>query len=620
MTDGGTSLIAEFEQPSREAWLQLVAKVLKGADFDKRLRSHSADGLTIEPLYTRAGAPSAGAGLRQQASGPWDIRQLHAEPDAALANAAILEDLAGGVSSLLLQIEAPGQGGLPYAKNGLERALQGVSLRATSIALDARENTMDAAGSLLEIWRAASIGENERHGAFNLDPVGVLAKTGTLYYPPERSCAIAAKFARDCRSMSGVRALLADGRPYHEAGASEGQELAAMLATLVAYLRACEQEGLRPRAALGKIALGLAADADLFLTIAKLRAARQLVGRIGEVCGAASAAGTAHITATTCERMMARRDPWVNILRATIACAGAALGGANAITVLPFTWMLGKPDAFARRLARNTHIVLQEESALFRVSDPGSGSFYLEALTDELAKAAWRLFQEIEAEGGIVPALQSGFVQRAIAGVAQARAKDIDHGRLALTGVSAYALLASDGIDVAPHAPAAPIVKGGAAIEPLKWRRLAEPFERLRDAGDRYLARTGRRPRLFLASLGEPAAHSVRTNWVRNFLAAGGIEALASDGYPSSSEASRAFADSGAKIACICSSDALYAKLGEATACALKAAGAQKVLLAGRPKTQVAALRAAGIDAFLTAADDAPATLAMLQKALGVGA
>src|SRR5262249_9995957 len=162
---------------------------------------------------------------------------------------------AGGASSLLLQIEAPGQGGLPYARSGLERALQGVSLRAASIALDARENTMDAAGSLLENWRAAPVGEDQRHGAFNLDPLGVLAKTGTLYYPPERSCEIAAKFARDCRSMSGVRALLADGRTYHEAGASEGQELAAMLATLVAYLRACEKEGLRPRAALGKIAL-----------------------------------------------------------------------------------------------------------------------------------------------------------------------------------------------------------------------------------------------------------------------------------------------------------------------------------------------------------------------------
>ena len=219
-----TPLTGEFDEPSRAVWLELVDKVLKGSGFD-RLVTHTSDGLAIEPLYTRPQAPR-GLNPRPRMRGPWDVRQRHAEPDAQLANAAILEDLAGGVSSLLLQIEAPGQAGLPYGRSGLARALEGVGLRACTVALDARENTMDAAGSLIEIWRAAGIGENERHGAFNLDPLGVLAATGTLYHSPERSCAIAAKFARDCRTMSGVQALLADGRPYHEAGASSWASLA----------------------------------------------------------------------------------------------------------------------------------------------------------------------------------------------------------------------------------------------------------------------------------------------------------------------------------------------------------------------------------------------------------
>ena len=139
----------------------------------------------------------------------------------------------------------------------------------------------------------------------------MLARTGTLYYAADRSCEIAAKFANDCRTMTHVTALLADGRPYHEAGASEAQELAAPPATLVAYLRACEGAGLRPRAAFAKIGLGLAADADMFLTIAKLRAARKLVARVAEACGASHAVDKLHLAAATSERMMARRDPWV---------------------------------------------------------------------------------------------------------------------------------------------------------------------------------------------------------------------------------------------------------------------------------------------------------------------
>ena len=241
------ALVPEFEPPAREAWLALVAKVLKGGDFEKRLVARTADGIPVQPLYTRGDAivGAEPTGRTAYFPGGWDIRQRHAEPDAGAANAAILDDLAGGATSLVLQIKAPGQSGLSYAAEPLAVALKGVFLDGCAVALDARENTMDAAGSLIEIWRAAGIGENRRRGAFNCDPLGVLARTGTLYYPAQRSCEIAAKFAYDCRSMSHVAALLADGRPYHEAGAGEAQELAAMLATLVAYLRACEGAGLQ---------------------------------------------------------------------------------------------------------------------------------------------------------------------------------------------------------------------------------------------------------------------------------------------------------------------------------------------------------------------------------------
>jgi methylmalonyl-CoA mutase len=615
----GHGALAE-EPPLREAWLALVARVLKGADFDRRLVSRTADGLAVQPLYTRADAleGTAAAGRSGWYPGGWDVRQRYADTDPKAANAAILEDLQNGATSVLLQIAAPGQAGLGYGAGPLGEALTGVFLHACAIALDARENTLDAVGSLMEIWRAAGISENVRRGAFNCDPLGVLAKTGTLYYPARRSCEIAAKLAADSRSMSHVTALLADGRPYHEAGASEAQELAAMLATLVAYLRACEGAGLRPRMALGQIAVGLAAEADLFLTIAKLRSARRLLARVAEACGAGSAAEKMHLAAHTSERMMARRDPWVNLLRTTVACAGAAFGGAESITVLPFTWALGKPDTFARRIARNTHAVLQEESAAAKVIDPAHGSWYVERLTDDLAGKAWALFQEIEARGGMSAALESGFIQGEIAGVAEARARDIAHGRIELTGVSAFPLLASDGVTVEPHPPFDPVVKGGTSAAPLLQRRLAEPFERLRDASDAHLARTGRRPRVFLACLGDLAVHAGRATWIRNYLAAGGIEGVASAPLHNSADAGAAFAVSGAAIACLCSSDQVYAELGEATAGTLKRAGAKQVLLASRPKEREAALKSAGVDVFIFAGGDAVATLEKLHEALRV--
>ncbi len=213
--------------------------------------------------------------------------------------------------------------------------------------------------------------------------------------------------------------------------------------------------------------------------------------------------------------MLARRDPWVNLLRTTTACAGAAFGGADAITVLPFTWALGKPDAFARRIARNTHLVLEEESAAGRVMDPAAGAWFIEKLTEELAGKAWALFQEIEAKGGMAAALESGLVQGEIGRIAEARARDIAVGRTQLTGVSAFARLGDDGVKVAPHPVPPPIVKGGTSVVALPPRRLAEPFERLRDAADAHLARTGKRPQVFLANLGELAAYSTRATWMQ---------------------------------------------------------------------------------------------------------
>ncbi|MFZ4806919.1 MAG: methylmalonyl-CoA mutase family protein [Hyphomicrobiaceae bacterium] len=623
-TDATLPLAADFPAATRDDWMNLVAKVLKGADFDKRLVTRTAEGLAIQPLYTRADAlPATLATTPDQppftrghaADGlGWDIRQRFADTDPAHANAAILADLEGGVSSIILQIAAPGQSGLPV--DGLAAALAGVLLDVCPVALEAGELAVEAAAALDAAWAARGVPTERRLGAYGADPIGTLARNGSLGTPVATLLSQAAKLAAAARSAPHLTALLADGRPYHGAGASDAQELGAMVATFVAYLRAAEAQGLAPAEAFPKIAVALAVDTDQFLGIAKLRAARSLLWQVASACHAGPAAGRVHLTAETAARVYARRDPWVNILRATMAGSAAAMGGADAISVLPFTWALGQPDAFARRIGRNTQIVLQEEASLGRVADPAGGSWYVERLTDDLAKAAWEVFQEIEAEGGIVAALKSGHLQDMIAANAAARERQISTGRTELTGVSAFPRLGDDGATAPPHPVPPPVRQDGERVTALTLRRLAAPFEALRDRAD-CAAAGGHKPVVFLASLGTLAEFNTSATWITNYLAAGGIEAIASAGFTNSADAGAAFAASGARVACLCSTDAVYGELGEATASVLKAAGAIHVCLAGRPKDQEAALRAAGVDTFMFAGSDAVETLARLHEVFG---
>ena len=380
-----------------------------------------------------------------------------------------------------------------------------------------------------------------------------------------------------------------------------------MLAVATAYLRALEAEGVALDAARRMLFFRLCADADQFLTMAKFRALRKLWARVEVSCALAPA--PALVSAETAWRMLAARDPHVNILRATIAVVAAALGGADAITVLPFTAARGLPDAFARRIARNTQLILLEESHLAKVADPAAGSGAVEDLTDELCGAAWKLFQEIEAAGGAAAALENGLIQRNVAAIRAERAAAVARREEALTGVSIFPDLDEPVVPVLASIPPSPRRAAPEQMfEPLPAIRLAEPFEALRDASDRFLARTGARPKIFLASLGTAADFTARATFASNFFAAGGIEAVnrESDSPPALASAFKA---SGVALACLCSSDSIYEREGTAAAGALKAAGARHIYLAGRPGNREAALRAAGVQSFIFEGCDALATL-----------
>jgi methylmalonyl-CoA mutase len=596
LPDDGLSLAAEFPDATLEQWQRLVAGVLRKAGKDvsdaaagEALTTALEDGLRVRPLYNALDiVPDPGVpgfapfvrGSRPEGNTPggWDIRQQHSADDGD----AVLADLENGVTSLWLVL---GEGGIPVSSLG--RALDGVLLDLAPLVLDAGREVEPAARELLRLYEERGVAKSAARGNLGADPLGHEARTGErLDFAPVTG------LARLCADeYAGVRALTVDALPYHEAGGSAAQELGCSLATGVAYLRELTDAGLSVEQASAQLEFRYAATADQFLTIAKLRAARRLWARVTEVCGA-PAGQVQHVV--TSPVMMTRRDPWVNMLRTTVATLAAGVGGADSVTVLPFDHALGLPDAFARRIARNTSTILVEESHLSRVIDPAGGSWYVERLTDELAHAAWEFFQKIESAGGQAEGLRSGRLGQDLADTWEARGTRLAKRREPITGVSEFPHLAEKPVERAP-APARPL--GG-----LPRVRRDDAYEALRARSDAHLAATGSRPRIFLAALGPAAAHTARLTFASNLFQAGGIEPVTGG----------SFEDSGAVEVCLCSSDALYEEQAEAVAGTLKAAGAGHVFLAGRPADHT------GVDGYVFAGCDAVAVLSATLDRMGV--
>ena len=557
-------LAAEFPAATREQWQRLVAKVLgAGADGggagagdapERQLATITADGIEISPLYVGdASRPSSGypgqapfvrgrtaAGHRAG----WDVRQRHEHPDPAVAREQIAEDLEGGVSSLWLGL---GDGQIPIG--ALPDVLADVYLDLAPVVLDAGDRFAEAAGVFLGTAAQRGVPAGELAGCLGADPLGALARTGA-----EGDLEAAVDLARRCSAdLPGVRAIVVDALPFHEAGGTEAQELGCALAVGLEYLRAMRQAGLSAHEAFGQLEFRYAATADQFTTIAKLRAARRVWARVAEQCGVAAGPGGQRQHAVSSWPMLTRRDPWNNILRATVACFAAGVGGADAITVAPFDAAIGQPDQLARRVARNVHALLVDESHVAQVIDPAGGSWYVEDFTEQLAARSWAAFQDIERSGGLRAALASGFIASQLAASRAARRDALGRRRAAVTGVSEFPLVgetllkrpasprlaasqpaasrAADGTGGqleggtgAPHArgqggwgAGAPHARGLPRIRWSQWH------EELRDRCDAYARATGSPPTLTLAPLDASRASIARAERVAALLAPAGI-------------------------------------------------------------------------------------------------
>ena len=596
----GIDLAAGFPPATRERWLALVDKGLKGGDRTG-LSTELADGIEVLPLY--AGEDAAAAHRpplpAHDPVRPWEVRTRVAHPDPARANAQALGDLEGGAASVLLRFDPAGRRGLAdVSPNALARVLEGVLTDLAPVALDAGARGVEAAHALS---RAAGRGPAAPL-AFHMDPLGALALGALAPGAAEAAVGAAARAGAELAEVH-VRASLvrAAGDVAHEAGATEAQEIGFAAACGLAYARALAGAGVDDARAFDAVVLGLAADPRLFVTIAKLRAARLVWTRLAAACGAPA---VARIEARGGLRTLSRLDPWTNLLRLTSAAFGAAVGGADAVVLPPFTAPLTEDGSatdtdFARRQARNTQLVLMEESHVGRVADPAGGSGLVERLTDAFARAGWAQLQRIEAAGGALAVLRDGSFAADVAVARDRLARRAATRRDGLIGVSEFPALAEAGVEVEPLGEALPTPPG-----PLAPFRLAAPFERVRAAAAAHATP----PRAYLALLGPPADCAVRAGWTRNLLAAGGMAAAAGplEDYVSAE----------APVAVVVGADALYAGEAAGAVAALKASGARTVWIAGAPGALEPDLRAAGLDGALTAGMDAPAALAAVLEAV----
>ena len=605
------SLAADFPTPSRAEWVALVDRVTRAARRipdgaepgagEAALTRPDLDGIPVRPLYTADDGPTEAIGVPglppylrgARATGPvptgWQVRQRHREPDPAAAAAAIAADLENGVGAVWLAVGGAGA----TAPTDLGAVLADVLLDVAPVVLDAGAVAEEAAEAFLAAAAERGVPDADLLGTLGLDPIGLRAATGTG--PATASVVPLAR--RVTERYPQVRAIVVDALPVHVAGGSDAQELAYSLAAGVAYLRELDAAGLALDTAAGLLEFRYAATAEQFPTIAKLRAARRLWSRVTEACGAASPQFQHAVGSPT---MLTRRDPYVNLLRGTVAGFAAGVGGADAVTVPPFDAAIGASEPFSRRIARNTQALLVDEAHLARVIDPAGGSWYVEAHTAALARAAWAFFQELEAAGGAVAALDSGLLDERIGAVRTRRERDVATRRTVVTGVNEYPELDERPVSRTPL----PAPAGGG----LPHYRPAEPYEALRDRSDALLAETGRRPRAFLATLGPLAAYTIRAGFARNLLQAGGVEVVEAGPTENADEVAAAFAAADTPVAVLCSTDQIYAERAAASATALRAAGARLLLLAGRAEVP-------GLDGHLAAGADALAVIESVHTA-----
>lgn len=652
MSDSLHAFAGDFPAADLDAWRAEADQALKGAPFERLIRK-TMDGIERGPLFTRAdlaeagetGAPGAAPFIRGRTSErdaflPWGIRQSVDHPDPKIANAHMLEELSGGASEIALKLDPLGETGVAARTvDELKTVLDGVMLDLAPVHLQPSRMAPQSAALFLALLEQSGLDPKTVRGGLGLSPIGQKSLAGGGAASLEerlKRTAEAAAYAAE--RFPGVKAVAITATAPHEAGGSEAQEIAFACAGGASYMRAFIDSGLSPDKAAGALEFSLAADADIHLTIAKLRAARRAWARVAEAFGVSEDKRAMALHVVTSARMLTARDPYTNLIRNACAGLAAAAGGADSLTVRPFTEALGPATPFARRLARNLQILLMEESHLGKTADPAGGGYLHETLGARIAEAGWAVFQEIERRGGLFSTVKSGWLQGEISKSLDARRQALATGKDALIGVSQYPQLDAKAVETETRTYAAPTLdapiiepqvfadkvkaaRSGAQVRVLdlpepEWTpvspvRLAEPFEGLRARAEAFRDKTGERPKAFLATLGPLADFNARATFATNRLAVAGVETIAPDAYETLEDCVAAFGASGSKLAVICGTDEAYGDQAEALARLIRIGGEVEVWIAGKPS------EIPGADHFIHMRSDALSDGARALQAVG---
>jgi methylmalonyl-CoA mutase len=685
MSDDSIQFEAEFPEITRQTWRDDAEGSLRGGTYEKKLVSHTLDGLEIHPLYTDDDVDSdrvsqfpatppytRGANPVPAEDEAWEIRQEFRKPDVRTTNEEILLDLERGVSGVRIVPDSAFASTSDGEQNDgvVLRTLEdgkllfgGVHLDMIGTAIRGQSNALGALSVLAALMKDAGKPVDSLRGTVGFDPLGQLVSEGSLPLSWDNLMAHGASLASWTRENApNVRPIEVSSVVWHEAGATEAREIAFALATGVEYLRGLIEHGVSVDDAANSISFFVASGRDTFIEIAKLRALRQAWARIVEKSGGSEDAQKISMHARSSRMTYSQRDPWVNMLRATSQTFSAAVAGAESITIGGFDEVIGAPDVFSRRIARNTQLVLRDESHIGRISDPAGGSYYIEHLTHTLADRSWSIFQNIESEGGLLSYVQSGKAVADLESIADERDHQIAKRKMPITGVSEFPNLEEEKVEretpeaVAPGSGSGEVgdveaalhndvaspdvvdaaiaaASSGASTDDLlgaifglggsveapvvRAERYPALWEALRDACDEA-AENDNRPHAFLANIGEIPQHRARATYAQNLFQAAGIYAKNNDGFPDVDEAVAAFKESSADIACICSENGVYEEVAAPLATALKEAGAKEVYLAGRPGEHEADWNEAGVDRFVFLGSNVLATLTDTLVELGV--
>jgi len=515
-------ILDDFPPVGYEEWKAKAVADLKGVPFEKKLITHTYDGIDIQPIYTSESWPSAndpsgfpgsppytrGTSPLGRSLGGWDVRQEVLHPEPTEANRIVLDELDRGVTSVELKLDAAASAGLDaddprsaelcgregvmvYSLGDLDQTLKGVQMDVVPVSLEVGATFLPAAALLAALLEERGVEGSKALGAFNSDPLGTLMRDGSLPLPLdvtlEHLTDLAAWTASQLPNVSSIRVSTA---VYHLAGSNSVQDIAFAIGTAVEYLRAMTAAGLELNAAVRQIAFHETVGCKFFQSIAKLRALRKLWARTMEACDAdVKSASGMQVIVETSRRVITHRDPWVNLLRNTAATFAGAISGADGIVTLPMDAAVGLSDESSRRLARNTQLILLEECHLNQTVDPAGGSWFLETLTDQMAEKAWSLFQQIEGLGGMIKAATSGWIRDQIEAVERLRERDIATRKAALTGVSAHPDVFEK--ELSRPTPNYAELRAKAAGSLVKWRRDHRQGNSIADLGA-VVAKSGR--------------------------------------------------------------------------------------------------------------------------------